>query len=338
MVDILLATNGTFEVSYLLYTFVGALFGTVVFLINWSRDRKKEYVTGDGYVLRHQDMEAFSSVYKDYSQPKLYRNAPLLFLALLVCVGMMFYVPGMVASYLFGTSFLIIPHFLLILVALSCSSKLSKEEEERFKQIAKTIPLHPTGNFAESGRFVTEPELFLRKTKQLDNLIKALEDSEQEYLEKMAKKQAKLDQSKEEGDVSKIVKFEKKMKKLSKERLAKEKEVESLTEEIKALITNEIPETTAHILKQNPYVIFGDSHSPISNLMEKTTVLQESSPMPYAIDVMEGIARDERLPERLRSEARRSVEEYFQELEKKEEDELVNDAELRLQVAKQMLN
>lgn len=339
MIDILVGRSDEIIPTYMFYMGLAFVLGTFLSHLKVNRINNEVYVTGEGYTLSHEDMMKLSSRYaKDKDINSLSNPAECSVLSFYAFLAW-FFLPGFIASTLLGTAIFVIPLFILSSLAVfGGAAKWKNEKVNEFKKEAKSILLHPPSEFSTFGKYLVNPEAFLVRAKEAEEAKITLQTFEKEALKRIRKKEGKLESARQIGDVSKIMKLERKLKKIEKERLALQKKVESSLEKVKALITDDIPEITGHILEQNPYIRFNRTEHSVTTNVPSTQVGLESFQVPHAVHVVSDILNDETLPENLREDAKRIIEAYFQEQENKLEAERVNDAKVSLQVAKQILN
>lgn len=339
MVDILMGRSNEIILTYAFYMALAFVLGTLLSHLKANRIENEVYETGDGYTLRHKDMMQLSSRYaKDKDIDSLSNPAECSVFSFYAFLAW-FFLPGFIASTLLGTAIFVIPLFILSSLAVfGGAAKWKNEKLNEFKEEAKSIFLHPPSEFSTFGKYLVNPEVFLVRAKEFEEAKRTLQSFEKEALKRIRKKEKKLESARQIGHVSKIMKLERKLKKIEKERLTLQKNLESSLEKVKELITDDMPEMTAHILAQNPYIRFNRTEHSVTTNVLSTQVGDKSFQVPHAVHVVNDIVNNETLPENLREEAKRTIEAYFQEQEKKLEAERVNDAAVSLHVAKQMLN
>lgn len=305
MVDILLGSGENHVATYIAYTIIGVILGSICHFWTAIKMQNRTYRTKDGVEMNHDDLMLISGSYRKLFERDFFLNPfKAIFYNLLLFMAL-FMAPGMVATDYRGDVFYVIPHFLLSLTVV-CDLMLSKSYSHgELKKIA-------------------ESEIELDTT--LDQLI-----SRNRKVSDETNQQSVTDE-KSHSIFSKRLSLEQRLRLLEEnrsERLMKaerdelEIEIEYVQKELKNVMDNWKKQKKEFEAEQS---------------QSKTFETKLSRAVPYPLAVIEEIASDESLPTDIRQEALDTIRGYNEKQRAEKEQARIADARLSLDVARKMLN
>lgn len=275
---------------------------------------KMKFQTAQGFVLSGKELVRISEA----ASKKMLSIEEILFgWVAFSFIGLIVYAIGKVIEHVFELSWI---SSSIMGLAMVCSGiffwigwKSSKSELE---QDAMKLLLETPEAFQGYGQYIRSPDEFKQVLGKLKSVQNRLEKRQQD-LELI---EIELKHHKSEKQLKKYANGIIRKTRINQDVKDYSQDILIINKRIEHLLTDEMPEDIAHILKQKEMI-----HEDQVKLM------------PHHLQVLRKIANDESLPEEMREDARKTLSEQSDREQEKLEQKRIGDARIELDVAKRML-
>lgn len=275
---------------------------------------KMKFQTAQGFVLSGKELLSIS----ESARNKILSGEVMLFAWLVLSFfGLLAYFIGKFIEHVFDLSWISSSLIGLCVVGSGIIFWLGwKSMKSELEEDARELLLETPEAFQGYGKYIRSPDKFEQVHGNLKSVQNRLEKRQQD-LELI---EIELKHHKSEKQLKKYANGIIRKTRINQDVKDYSQEILILNKKIEHLLTDEMPEDTAHILKQKEMI-----HEDQVKLM------------PHHLQVLRKIANDESLPEEMREDARKTLSEQSDKEQKNLERKRIGDAQIELDVAKRML-